>query len=160
MSLHFGPVLVLTGRPRPRRVCIKAQRRGPVIVRGLWQSECSKMAIRRQDIEIAQHDDVTIQIDMIDQSGNPLDVSAFMSLTWIVAESVRGVVLLQKTNTVGGGIILPSATRANIALTNLETGALPARQLYHELRGINSGGEYQTMLAGSFRVEDTRISDA
>lgn len=158
MSLHFGPPLVLTGKPRPRRVCIKAQRKGPIKLLAHWQTGCSKMAIRRQDICIAQHDDVTIQIDMLNDDGNPLDVSGFQSLTWVIAESVRGTILVSRT-TLDGGMSLPSATRGVVVLTNAVTGALPAKSLYHELRGINSGGEYQTMVAGKCRVQDTRISD-
>lgn len=117
------------------------------------------MDIRRQDARIAQHDDVLVQIDMLNQAGDPLDVSGFTSLTWIVAESVRGDILITKSTT-AGGIALPSATRAVVDLSSAETGALPARRLYHELRGINSGNEQQTMLCGAFFVQDTRISDA
>ena len=117
------------------------------------------MAIRRQDIKIAQHNDVTVQIDMLDQVNNALDISGFQSLTWIIAESVRGVILLTYT-TAGGTLILPSSTRAVADMSAAQTGGLPARTLYHELRGINSGGEAQTMIAGRFHVEDTRIADA
>jgi hypothetical protein len=159
MSLHFGPVLVLTGSPRPFKVCVKAQDKGSIMVNGYWQNGCSNPAVKMQDICIAQHNDVTIQIDMLDQEENPLDISGFTSFTWIVATRVDGAILLTKSTT-SGGISLPSATRAVVSITNTETGALPARRLYHELRGINSGGEYQTMLAGSFWVQDTRISDA
>lgn len=117
------------------------------------------MAIRRQNIQIAQHNDVTVQIDMLDQASNPLDISGFQSLTWIVSESVRGVVLLTYT-TADGTMILPSATRAVADMSAAQTGGLPSRGLYHELRGINSGGDAQTMVAGRFYVEDTRIADA
>lgn len=158
MSLHFGPSFAMLSQPRTRRVCISAQMRGPVTLRGYWQTGCTKMAIRRQNIEIAQHGDVDVQIDMLDQAGNPLDISGFQSLTWIIADSVRGAILLTKTSG-GGGIALPSATRGVVALTSAETGALPARRLYHELRGVNSGNEAQTMVAGYVYVEDTRIAD-
>ena len=159
MSLHFGPSFVLLSQPRPRRVCVRAQRSGPVTLRGYWQTGCTKMAIRRQNIQIAQHDDVTVQIDMLDQASNPLDISGFQSLTWIVAESVTGDILLTYS-TSDGSLILPSATRAVAPITAAQSGALPVRTLYHELRGINSGGEAQTMVAGRFSVEDTRIADA
>ena len=159
MTLHFGPSFALLSQPRPRRVCVRAQRTGPVTLRAYWQTGCTKMAIRRQNIQIAQHDDVTVQIDMLDQASNPLDISGFQSLTWIVSESVRGVVLLTYA-TADGTLILPSSTRAVADMSAAQTGGLPARTLYHELRGINSGGEAQTMVAGRFYVEDTRIADA
>ena len=117
------------------------------------------MAIRRQNIQIAQHNDVVVQIDMLDQASNPLDISGFQSLTWIVSESVKGVILLT-FSTGTGSLVLPSAFRAVATLNANQTGGLPARRLYHELRGINSVGNAQTMLAGNFDVIDTRIADA
>lgn len=158
MSLHFGPRVVLTGSPRPRKTCVSAMRRGDVTVNARWAARCSKVAIKKQNIQIAQHDDVDVQISMLDAVGNPLDISGFASLTWIVAENVKGDMLITKTTT-NGSLLLPNATTAIASLTSAETGALQAGNLYHELRGINSGGEQQTMMAGSFAVEDTRISD-
>lgn len=158
MSLHFGPVFVMTEKPRPMRACVRAKMTGPIHLRALWQSGCKKMAIRRQSIRIAQHNDVVVQIDMLDEANNPLDISGFESLTWIVSESVTGVILL-KFSTQSGSLVLPSAFRAVATLTADQTGDLPARSLYHELRGVNSGGIAQTMLAGSFTVIDTRIAD-
>lgn len=116
-------------------------------------------AIKKQDIEIAQHNDVSVFIEMLNQNNNPLDVSGFTSIEWIVAESVTGVVLITKS-LANGGLILPSAVLASAILSRSETGALPAKNLYHELRGINSGNEAQTMVAGKFKVIDTRIGDA
>lgn len=116
-------------------------------------------AIKRQDIQIAQHNDVSVFIEMMNQNNNPLDVSGFTAIEWIVAESVRGAVLITKS-LANGALILPSAVLATAVLSRVETGALPARTLYHELRGINSGNEAQTMVAGKFTVIDTRIGDA
>ena len=158
MSLHLGPAFVMASHPRPARVCVRAWQSGPKMLRAYWQSGCRKMAIRKQDIKIAQHDDVTVQIDMLDQASNPLDISGFQSLTWIIAESVTGVVLLTYS-TSDGSLILPSATRAVAPITAAQSGALPARRLYHEFRGINSGGDAQTMVAGAITVIDTRIAD-
>lgn len=158
MSLHFGPAIALKGFPRPRKACVIAVLRGDITVTAKWSARCSKVAIRKQEIRIAQHDDVDVQINMLNSDGNPLDISGFTSLTWVIAENVRASVLIAKTTT-NNSLILPSATMALASLTSGETGALPARRLYHELRGINSGGEQQTMLAGRFIVEDTRISD-
>lgn len=158
MSLYFGPVFVMTGELRPMRACVRAQRKGPINLRGFWQSGCSKMTIRRQNIEIARHNDVVVQIDMLDQSNNPLDISGFQNLTWIIAESVRGEVLMT-FSTDSGSLVLPSAFRAIASLTASQTGNLPARRMYHALRGVNSSGDAQTMLLGTFNVIDTRIAD-
>lgn len=159
MSIHFGPSMAMLTYPRRKKICVRAQTSGPVNLRAYWRSNCTMTAIKIQDIEIAQHNDVSVFIEMLNQNNNPLDVSGFTSIEWIVAESVRGVVLITKS-LANGALILPSAILATAVLSRTETGALPAKTLYHELRGINSGNEAQTMVAGKFKVIDTRIGDA
>lgn len=127
------------------------------------------MYIPKKDINISQHDDVSIFFDFLDPDGNPLDISGFQTITWIIADSVTGDILVTKS-TSDSSIILPSAIRATTVVTKAETGQLPATNVfpkwrrgdkfyYHEVKGINSGGFQQTMLQGKVFVEDTRISD-
>ena len=159
MSIHFGPSMALIKYPRRKRLCIRAQTRGPLNLRAYWRSDCTMTAVKNQDVEIAQHNDVSVFIDMLNDSGDPLDVSGFISLEWVVAQSVRGSILISKT-LASGDLVLPSAFLATASLSRAETGALPAKTLYHEFRGINSSNEAQTMVAGKFKVIDTRIGDA
>ena len=128
------------------------------------------MSTPRKDIAIFQHDDTGITFNMLDADEDPLDISGFTSLTWIIADSVTGTIYLTKTTT-NGTLLTPNAFSATALITKAESGALPPTttfpetkrgdsSLYHEFNGVNSGGRQRTMLRGKLYVEDTRIADA
>jgi len=169
--VNFGPNLTLQGFPRSFKISLRPRDQGPISMRPQWRI-FRDMPIATENIRISQHDDVSVFFDFLDSNSNPLDVSGFQKITWIIAESVRGVVLISKT-TDDNSLLRPSAYRGSVFLSKSETGSLTpnkiypdvrldyhGKTLYHELKGISSGGQQQTMLRGSVIVEDTRISDA
>ena len=168
MSLHFGPPMVIVPFPRICRESLfpkyfDAERLFPK-----WR--CDKdMPIERKDITIVQHDDTGFLFFPLDPNNDTLDISGFQSFTWVISDSVTGVVYLTKT-TSNDSIIKPSAFSLSVLLSKAETGGLPVTtkfpeikgqsgHLYHEMKGLNSSGQQQTMLRGKVYVEDTRISD-
>jgi hypothetical protein len=169
--VNFGPNLTLQGFPLSYRISLFPKRQDPIEMSPQWRT-LRDMTIAREDIRISQHDDVSVFFDFLNSNNNPLDISGFQKITWIIAESVTGVVLITKT-TDDNSFLRPSTYRGSVILTKSETGSLTpnkifpdvrldyhGKTLYHELKGINSGGQQQTMLRGSVIVEDTRISDA
>lgn len=127
------------------------------------------MDIERKDITIVQHDDTGFFFFPLDSESNPLDISGFQSFTWVISDDVTGIVHLTKT-TSDNTILKPSAFTLSISLSKSDTGGLPVttkfpeiknskNSLYHELKGLNSAGQQQTMLRGKVYVEDTRIND-
>lgn len=164
---YLGPIFGLQAMPKNYRITLNPQKREDITFLPRWR-DSRTMAIPRKDITISQHDDVSIFFDFLDNVNNPLDISGFQLIVWIIADSVNGQILITKS-TDNNTILFPASIRASTLLSKAETGSLPAtnlfpdkprgRHLYHELKGINSGGFQQTMLQGKVFVEDTRISD-
>ncbi len=115
--------------------------------------------VKRVDTCIPQHDDKQFIVDIYDDDGNLVDISS-ADITWIVSDGVRGSILLTKTTTGGApSMTKASSTRVQWDVTSAESGALAAKALYHEMQITNSAGEKQTVMYGTFTVQDTRISD-
>ena len=168
MSLHFGPVLVLAPSPRVCREKLLPKYQEELRLSPKWRCD-RDMPIERKDITIVQHDDMGFFFFPLDSNNNALDISGFQSFSWIIADSVTGVIYLNKS-TAEGTILKPSAFSLSVVLPKVDTGSLPittvfpeirgkGKSLYHEMKGLNSSGQQQTMLRGKVYVEDTRISD-
>lgn len=110
------------------------------------------------DLCIPQHDDKRFRFNAIDQSGTALDVSTAQEITFIIATSVNGTTLLTKTLT-GGTIQIGINTQFYLDITSAESGGLGVGRKYCEARITNSAGDHQTVGAGPFTVQDTKIGD-
>lgn len=116
-----------------------------------------RRCIRREDVCFPKHGDGRFLYDIVDQNGDPVDVID-ARIRWIVAQSVRGDILLEKDSD-SADISFPSASRIQWDVSSAESGALPARNLYHELLITTSIGDERFGFAGRFQVQDTRILD-
>lgn len=149
--------MTLGGQPPRKLFC------GTAAIREEWRGKiimaigCGRRCIRREDVCFPQHGDGRFVYDVVDQNGDPVDVLN-ARIRWIVAQSVRGDILLEKDSD-AADISFPSASRIYWDVSSAESGALPARNLYHELLITTSGGDERFGFAGRFQVQDTRILD-
>jgi len=151
--------ITVYGNVTPRLFC------GTARVREEWKGTavvplgCGRMnCIRKEDWCFPQHADGRFVYDIVDQSGDPIDISG-ARIQWIIAESVTGAILLAK-DTDDGSMAKVTTTRVQWDIDSTESAALPARNLYHEMMITTTLGENRFPFAGRFRVEDTRIADA
>lgn len=106
----------------------------------------------------AQATDLQYTRDIVDQSGNPVDVSSAV-VSFTVFASVTGATLLTKT-TADASMARPSATRVQWDIDGTESLALSAGSLYYEFWIVTSTGERYLAAYGPFKVQDTRKFDA
>jgi hypothetical protein len=111
------------------------------------------------DLCIDQHGDKRFFMEATDQDGVPLVLSAFSEITFIISRSVNSAILLTKTLT-GATITITGGGVFYFDISNVESGALPTGSLYCEVQLIATAtGDQQTIGAGHFRNQNTRIGD-
>lgn len=115
-------------------------------------------AVTSATLKMAQHNDKRFFVNVIDQDGVAMDISAASELTVIIAPSVTGTAAITKTLT-GGGITLSGNTAYFFDISDTESGALTPGTLYHEHQIDTAGGDKVTILAGPFVLQDTLIED-
>ena len=117
--------------------------------------------IKRIELCIGQHDRKNYELQALDSAGLPEDLSGAQEITFVVATSVSGAILLTKTKT-GGDITLGNGQGTNdliqFTITSAESGLMTGAA-YCELQIINSLGYPSTAGAGPFRVVNTIIGD-
>ena len=111
------------------------------------------------DLCIDQHGDKRFFIETTDQDNVPLDLSAFSEITFIISANVNSAILLSKTLT-GATITITAGGVFYFDISSIESGALPTGILYCEAQLIATAtGDKQTICAGHFRNQNTRIGD-
>jgi hypothetical protein len=108
---------------------------------------------------IPQHDDRRYVFTVRDQRGLLVDISDAPEITFIIAAKVTGAILLTKLRSTTA-IQVNNAHQFTVYISSAESGAFAPGEYYCEVRIENSGGEFQTVGAGTFTVQDTRIGDS
>ena len=158
MATAISTRITLSGQPPRKLICgtaaIREEWTGRIVLAiGCSSGDC----IRDVNICFPQHADGRFVYDVVDQNGDPVDV-VDSRVRYIIAESVRGTILIEKDSD-QNDISFPSASKMQWDLSSAESGALPARSLYHELLITTTGGDQRFGFAGRFQVQDTRILD-
>jgi len=102
----------------------------------------------RQDIDMIAGDDLRIIVDVVDQAGDPIDISEAQEITWSVAPSQNKTATVTKTLT-GGGIIITNNTGFYFDILGSESSQLNRRN-HHEVEIVTAGGQSYTTVYGTF----------
>ena len=116
-------------------------------------------AIPHIDLSIAQGSDKRFEFYAKDQNGAALDLAAYSEITFVIARSVSAASDLLSRTLTGGGIVAGAGGKYYLDVTDTESAALPPGVLYCEIQMVATNGDKQTVAAGHFRNDDTRIGE-
>lgn len=162
MATIISTGFVIPANPPQPVYCVTGKRIVSQSVTAIWNHDCSPrgnpVLIEKQNIACPQRNDRRFLITIRDQNGNLEDVSGANEITFIVGRSVTVAPIITKTRG-GGGITLTTNSQLQIDITDVESASLATGRNYYEILVESSSGDKQTVLAGAFIVEDTRIGD-
>ena len=127
-------------------------------LRGVWDLDCRSDGVATDDLNIAQHDQMSVRLEVVDNAGNPVSLFGVPEIAWTVARDLYNPPLVTKRLSAGDGYIIADNIW-DFPLTSADTAFFLRSLLYHEAKIINSAGDQSTILRGKISVTDTRISD-
>jgi hypothetical protein len=110
---------------------------------------------QRQDIDMFSGDTLRVIVEVRDQSGALMDVSAAQTITWRAAPTPGGTQVISKSTSTAN-LTKTSGAGFFFDLLPADTAALDGRY-YHEAQVVTSTGAVYTVMSGALRVRPDLI---
>lgn len=99
--------------------------------------------------------DRRVLVPVVDQRGDPVDISGAEEITWIISKSAGSSPVVTKTLT-GGGVMITNNSTFKFDIVSDDTSGRTGHY-YHEAQVVNSDGKIYTPIHGSIRILPTSI---
>src|SRR5215218_5068013 len=107
------------------------------------------------DFEIYAGDTKRVRIDVVDDAGDPLDLTT-ADLTWVLAPWAGGSSILTKTDVDGIAISVPAGGSVSSRMTvTIDAGDVTDPGDYYHAARVEISGVVDTVRAGTVRVLDS-----
>jgi hypothetical protein len=117
------------------------------------------MAALQQNFQIFAGDGVTLEFPVVDQNGNPYDLTGVQLLQWAMGNYAINTPLITKDSGSIGGITVGSPPTAGIfyvQLNSADTKNLPGF-FYHEARLTDSSGIPRVVASGIVTIQPSNL---
>ena len=117
--------------------------------------------IKQIDLILPQHADRQFIFAVVDENGDPEDISGVTEIVWALGRGPSGAKLLTRTLS-GGTIQLTGTDKFYFTITGAQaaSASLPPGTLYHDCLITTAAGAKRVPFQGKFQFIDTLAGDA